>query len=174
MHTHGMLSGCGPVLHVLGSRPPSWGRYSYVVLPQALWSKYRPEEWAMATRIPMPETRPALSKLFRPVPKRSFNDMVPEAEEKANMSVHDAEPGDVYVDGLGKLWRCVMICTEPTVTMEEVEGHTVAPFDPAMVGIAAQQYHPPGAPPIIRDRRSGGVGGLMWDGWKRIWRKEGA
>lgn len=70
------------------------------------------------------------------------------------MSVHDAVPGDIYVDRTGKLWRCVTVCHEPTVTMEEVEGRVEGP--------------------IIRGRQSGGVSGLMWNGWKRIFRKEAA
>ncbi len=73
------------------------------------------------------------------------------------MTVHDAEPGDVYVDEAGKLWRCVSICREPTVTMDEVE---VGDNNLAVNGVPA------------RARSSGGVSGLMWNGWKRIWRKE--
>ncbi len=132
--------------------------FSYVVLPQLHWGK----------PMFMPKTRLAVGGT-----RWSFNDMVREVEEQV-MSVHDAEPGDVYVDAIGKLWRCVSICHEPTVVMEEVEGHTSAPPDPMIIGMAAQQYHPPGAPPIMRNRRFGGVQGLMWDGWKRIWRKEQA
>ena len=67
------------------------------------------------------------------------------------MSVHDAQPGDVYVDAGGKLWRCVGTCQEPTAIFEEIE--------PRHFNLALE-------------RKSGGVGGLMWNGWKRIWRKE--
>jgi len=89
------------------------------------------------------------------------------------MSVHHASPGDIYVDAQGKLWRCMAICSEPTVTFEEVEGHTATPPDPTASGYAAaQQFRPPSAPPIIKERKCGGVGGLIWNGWKRIWQKE--
>jgi hypothetical protein len=67
------------------------------------------------------------------------------------MSVHEAEPGDLYVDHDGKLWRVVSVCGEPTVTVEEVENPS------------------PRHPPV---RRSGGVSGGMWMGWKRIHRPE--
>lgn len=88
------------------------------------------------------------------------------------MTVHDAEPSDIYVDANGKLWRCVSTCSEPTVTFEEVEGRTQAPPDQMMAqAMQAAQYRSPPAPPIIKDRRSGGVAGLMWQGWKRIHRR---
>jgi len=67
------------------------------------------------------------------------------------VSVHDALPGDIYVDDRGKLWRCMVICNEPTRTFEEVE-----------------RRHETGD----KDRINGGVGGLTWNGWRRIWRKE--
>jgi hypothetical protein len=64
------------------------------------------------------------------------------------MSVHDAELGDLYVDGTGKLWRVIALCGEPAVHFQEVEMQT--PDSPV--------------------RRSGGVSGLMWNGYKRIHR----
>lgn len=66
------------------------------------------------------------------------------------MSVHDAEPGDVYVDAAGKLWRVVSICGEPTVTVQEVETLT----------------------PTNEVRKSGGVSGYMWHGFRRIHRPD--
>lgn len=66
------------------------------------------------------------------------------------MSVHEAEPGDVYVDAHGKLWRVMGTCKEPTVTVVEIE-----PYDTRK--------------PI---RKNGGVSGLMWNGFKRIYRPE--
>jgi len=66
------------------------------------------------------------------------------------MSVHDAQPNDVYVDDSGKLWRVVGVCGEPTVIVQEVEPD--APESPV--------------------KRSGGVSGLMWNGFKRIHRPE--
>lgn len=66
------------------------------------------------------------------------------------MSVHDAQPNDIYVDASGKLWRVVGICGEPTVIAQEIE--TLTPESPV--------------------KCSGGVSGFMWHGWKRIHRPE--
>ncbi len=66
------------------------------------------------------------------------------------MSVHDAEPADLYVDDSGKLWRVIGTCGEPTVYIQEVE--TLTPDSPVT--------------------RSGGVSGIMWNGFKRIYRPE--
>lgn len=66
------------------------------------------------------------------------------------MSVHDAEPMDVYVDATGKLWRVVGIVREPTVMVEKIE-----------------TQHPEERAPA---RRSGGVSGQMWQGFVRIYR----
>lgn len=69
------------------------------------------------------------------------------------MTVHDASPQDIYIDAAGKLWRVVSICHEPTVTVEEIEKTTDNPY-------------------ANRVRKSGGVSGLMWDGFKRIYKWE--
>jgi hypothetical protein len=66
------------------------------------------------------------------------------------MSVHEAEPGDVYVDENGKLWRVIGVCGEPTVIVREIEPDA------------------PESPPVTR---SGGVSGYMWHGWKRVHRQ---
>ena len=87
----------------------------------------------------------------------------------STMSVHDAQPQDIYVDAQGKLWRCVGTCSEPTAIFEEVEGHTEAPFH---MGAAQAYVGAPPPPPIIKSRRSGGVTDLMWNGWKRVFRPE--
>lgn len=65
------------------------------------------------------------------------------------MSVHDAEPNDIYIDDDGKLWRVVGVCGEPTVIVQEIESEI--PASPV--------------------QRSGGVSGYMWHGWKRIHRQ---
>lgn len=65
------------------------------------------------------------------------------------MSVHEAQPMDVYVDAQGKLWRVVGIFGEPSVTVQEVETET--PDSPL--------------------RRTGGVSGCMWQGFKRVVRQ---
>lgn len=67
------------------------------------------------------------------------------------MSVHDAEPQDLYVDKGGRLWRVVGVWRGDTVvSMQEVESAT--PDSPV-------QMH-------------GGARGHMWDGIKRIYRPE--
>lgn len=89
------------------------------------------------------------------------------------MSIHDAELSDIYVDENGKLWRCVMTCAEPTVTFEAVEGYLQSPPSPyqnvhgvAQIGLSSPQ------PSLVHPRKSGGVSGAMWNGWKRIYRKD--
>jgi len=62
----------------------------------------------------------------------------------------DVEPGDVYADDNGKLWRVVGVFHEPSVSMEEIE-HTV-PDNPLRV--------------------TGGMSGLMWHRFRRIFRPE--
>lgn len=66
------------------------------------------------------------------------------------MSVHEAQPMDVYVDAHGKLWRVVGIFGEPSVIVEEIESHS----------------------PSTPVRMTGGVSGLMWHGFKRVVRYE--
>lgn len=92
------------------------------------------------------------------------------------MSVHDAEPGDIYADEAGKLWRIVGVCREPTVIAEEVEGTLYdpnAPLPAVTVFAQAQTQFSPfhRAPRIDKARKSGGMGGLMWQGWQRIFRR---
>lgn len=89
------------------------------------------------------------------------------------MSVHDAEPCDIYVDKQGKLWRCIGVNKDPTVLFEEVEGRTPDPPSPYNNVVSSQAINSNGYPPkveIIKTRLNGGVGGLMWEGWKRIYR----
>lgn len=96
------------------------------------------------------------------------------------MSVHDAEPNDIYADEQGKLWRIIGVCHQPTVIAEEVEGTLNDPnaprhdfaVHPGGLSSIGQTLMPRAS--IIKARKSGGVGGLMWKGWKRIWRKEGS
>lgn len=63
------------------------------------------------------------------------------------MSVHDAEPGDIYVDSRGRLWRIVGTWHEPVVIAEEIERHNATP-----------------------QRQTAGVSGLLWHGFERIYR----
>lgn len=62
------------------------------------------------------------------------------------MPVHEAQPMDVYTDENGKLWRVVGIFGEPAVIVEEIESKS--PESPV--------------------RMTGGVSGLMWNGFKRV------
>ena len=93
------------------------------------------------------------------------------------MSVKDAEPGDIYADEQGKLWRIIGVCHEPTVIAEEVEGSLHDPHAPAApnaaagIGIGWVGGLMPRAS-IQKARKSGGMGGYMWNGWKRIWRND--
>lgn len=63
---------------------------------------------------------------------------------------HDAEPGDLFVDAGGKLWRVIWTCGEPTVGMREVEPAEAWKDSPITM--------------------SGAVSGGMWQGFKRIYR----
>jgi len=67
-------------------------------------------------------------------------------------NMRDAEPGDIYVDDDGKLWRVVGVICEPSVTVEAVEHEFI-------IG---------GAPQF--PRRSGGITGHMWHDYQRIYR----
>lgn len=86
------------------------------------------------------------------------------------MSVHDARPGDIYVDEHGKLWRVVSYLDQPSVCIEAVEPHAaVGTMEPGKLygqGDSAERVE------FIRERKSGGVGGYMWHGFKRIFRPE--
>lgn len=90
------------------------------------------------------------------------------------MSMQDAELFDVYVDDSGKLWRVIAVCRDPTVTVEEVEpsGHSSDPgpyYRDSMIGVGVSTLTVPGT--FIRKRMDGSVGGAMWNGFKRIFRK---
>jgi hypothetical protein len=66
--------------------------------------------------------------------------------------VRDANPGDVFVDSIGRLYRVVKFtCHEPTVHMEAIE----------KLSTDGNEF--------LSDRLHGGVSGLMWDGFKRIY-----
>lgn len=80
--------------------------------------------------------------------------------------IHKAEPGDIYADPNGTLWRVVATCHEPTVCVEAVEPHGVIgkmkPGELYNVNDEANSFE------FIRERMSGGVSGFMWHGFKRI------
>lgn len=91
--------------------------------------------------------------------------------------MHDAELSDIYVDAEGKLWRCIATCSEPTVSFEAVDGYVQQPA--ININAAAGQasgglgYIQPQVN-IIKIKKTGGVSGAMWNGWKRIFRPEPA
>lgn len=62
--------------------------------------------------------------------------------------MHDAKLGDIYIDAQNKLWRVRGRCDQPMVFLEEVE-----PAENA-----------------TKRELAGGIDGLMWNGFKRIWR----
>lgn len=91
---------------------------------------------------------------------------------EGGLSVHDAQPGDIYVDELGKLWRCMAVWSEPTVQFEMVEGYVQPPPGLMQAGgaqAACLNNYPP-LPEIVKPTCRGGVSGLMWKGWQRIFR----
>jgi len=67
------------------------------------------------------------------------------------MSVHNARPGDVYRDASGQLYTVIGYCAEPTVTVERL----------FTLDEAAEHEGE-------MTRLSGGVGGLMWNGFTRL------
>jgi hypothetical protein len=67
------------------------------------------------------------------------------------MSVHDAEPGDIYLDARGCLWKVVGTWREPVIDMVQIDDPRVSVLDHSM-----------------RPHQLGGVSGLMWQGFKRL------
>jgi hypothetical protein len=62
----------------------------------------------------------------------------------------DAYPGDIYRDKQGNVWKVIGICHEPTVQMVQLVDSTD--------GYGTSKSY----------RKSGGISGLMWDGFQRI------
>lgn len=69
------------------------------------------------------------------------------------MSVHDAQCGDIYLDETGCLWRVFGVWHTPTVEMVQID-------DPFLR--------------VLKDpkRSVGPVRDTMWEGFKRIHRRE--
>jgi hypothetical protein len=85
------------------------------------------------------------------------------------VSIHDAEPNDIYVDQDGKLWRVLWTLSQPSVGVEAVEPNGYIPPPEHTVNIATGQ---PLEGVFLREHRQGGVSGIMWNGFKRIYRKD--
>jgi hypothetical protein len=85
--------------------------------------------------------------------------------------MNDTNVGDLFMDKQGKLWRAVAYCPEPTLTVEELEPDPQP--NPALIQQAFQQMQQPATLPLPpRKKMTGGVSGLMWQGFKRIYSKE--
>lgn len=99
------------------------------------------------------------------------------------MTISDAEPGDIYIDASGKLWRITAVYREPTVEAQEVEGTLHDPGAPQISPQVWQQGQiahqgllggagsfPPPRASIVKKTQRGFMGADIWNGWKRIWR----
>lgn len=78
--------------------------------------------------------------------------------------VRDAQVGDVYVDQHGKLYQVTKTWREPTVSMKR---YLVSRDDAAYLGSDESPDNP--GEQIMH----GGVSGLMWEGFRRIYRPAG-
>lgn len=88
------------------------------------------------------------------------------------MSVSESNPGDLYMDENGKLWRVIGVLREPSITMEEVEPEP-QPNPAYQMGGQTGTYQPqPTLPLPYRNKKEGGVSGYMWNGFKRIYKNE--
>ena len=67
--------------------------------------------------------------------------------------IHDAQPGDIFVDANDKLWRVTGRWDEPCVAVEAVE--------PDLVSIGCSPN---------KQKKQGGVSGLIWQGFTFLYR----
>lgn len=74
------------------------------------------------------------------------------------MSVHDARPGDFYQDKSGRMWVVRSYCGVPTVSMERVIPLSDVPLT----------YSPDRFSEYAEAFKSGGVTGLMWEGFVKM------
>lgn len=84
--------------------------------------------------------------------------------------MENCNPGDLYMDGNGRLWRVIGYCAEPSVTMEAVEPEE--PMNPAYANQIASMAPAQTRISLYREKMSGGVNGLMWQGFKRIYKSQ--
>lgn len=99
--------------------------------------------------------------------------------DNQHTKIADAQPGDIYADPSGKLWRILDVVTEPTVVAEEVEGVLDDPSVPKMPLYTAAQG-------IANQAMIGGFGlrasirkrihraptsSHLWFEWERIFRR---
>lgn len=92
--------------------------------------------------------------------------------------IADAQPGDLYIDANGKLWRILEVVREPTVTAEEVEGTLWDPNAPMQLGapqirgaVLVQGMIAPMAASINKAKWIKTTADACWVGFTRIWRK---
>lgn len=96
-------------------------------------------------------------------------------------TIAGSEPGDIYADENGKLWRILSVVREPMVEAEEVEGTLHDPADAQQMsqyggrdalivgGIMGSVISHRSS--IVKHRRRGHLGADLWGGFVRIWRK---
>ena len=65
------------------------------------------------------------------------------------MSIRPESPGEIYEDKHGYRWLVVMMCNEPTVTMQMIQPHWGKGRDEP-------------------SEQGGSIYGLMWDGFRKI------
>ena len=65
------------------------------------------------------------------------------------MSIRPESPGEIYEDRTGQRWFVVSLCNEPTVTMQQIQPHW------------GENWPAP-------NKQSGGITGLMWDGFRKV------
>jgi hypothetical protein len=89
--------------------------------------------------------------------------------------IQDAETGDIYVDGDGKLWRILSVVHEPTIEAEEVEGTLYDPNAPIVQGSsmgasAVNSYQSiVHRASIQKAKRKAPTCADVWSGFVRIW-----
>lgn len=94
--------------------------------------------------------------------------------------IADAQPGDIYIDTAGKLWRITEVIREPTIEAEEVEGSLDDPNAPhspltnqGLQGAPNLAYASRPAR-IVKRKQRAFLNAGNWNGWRRIWRRETA
>lgn len=92
---------------------------------------------------------------------------------EAPKAIADAQPGDIYADPSGKLWRILDVVAEPTIVAEEVEGVLDDPNAPKlpMVGAQAMIGGFPARASIRKHIHRAPTSSHVWFGWDRIFRR---
>jgi hypothetical protein len=72
----------------------------------------------------------------------------------------NARPGDIFRSSDGRLWKCTWYCAEPTIGLEELR--TGTEIRETFVSDAQGARFAPA------DELSGGIYGLMWEGFTKL------